>query len=42
MDAVGCDEEQEKHELQAGKGDVGCDEEGGCWTWREDGLKEVG
>lgn len=42
MDAVGRDEEEEEHYLEAGEGDVGCEEERGGGAGCEDGLEEVG
>lgn len=42
MDAVGCEEEAGKEDLESAEGYVGCYEEGWGGTGGEDGLPEVG
>ena len=42
MNAVCCDKEEEEDNLESCECDVCCDKEGGRWSRREDGLKEVG
>lgn len=41
MDTVCRDKKCKKHDLERGEGDVGCEEEGGCWAGCEDGVEEV-
>ena len=42
MDAVGCDEESEKNDLESSEGCVRCSDEGGGWAGDEDGIEEIG
>lgn len=42
MYAVGCDKEDKEYDLEAGEGGIRCDNEGWCWSRRENGCKEIG
>lgn len=39
MDAIGCDEKEQEHDLQACKGGVGRDDKSMSWARCENGLK---